>query len=447
MKLTKLLINNKNYINFLKSESLDLDTNNADEYSFAFTLIPLNQEQLDFLIMSQFCEIKLLDENDNIVYGAFLYFIKSTPLDKSQTSLLYEVEVDTQSYVDNCSRISAKWEIGPESSDPDLNQMELSIYNLADKYLTPKGYVVLKENIQTGLHTKEITAEETAKLKTFKDVMDFIADKTNSHWYITKDKTFYVDRGIKKYTIIPEPFVWVDSVDTDIPKNRHFLSSDFEIEISNEDYFNRLILHGARAGDHYVLDPNYIDENGDLLYKIENKTEQQRLAKLNNSDGVVEREEDNQKLDNVENLVQYGNQLIAKYGVPVLKIKCKLLDGSIDLSVGDFIYVRHNSRFNNYLNTYKPQLQNKENLIFSVDSIVDVDYGAAGGKLMKELELTQRDENSVSNSFWDIFKDESDPFNIPNQNANIFTNSITVQMNEAIITDVQFQKVEESEEV
>ncbi|OUQ15040.1 hypothetical protein B5E87_00270 [Massilimicrobiota sp. An142] len=441
MKYTKLLINNVDYMHFLKSESIELEVNNSDEYDFSFILTPLKQHDIDFLIQSQFGEVKLLDENDNIVYGAILYSIKADVFDKSINDIFYEIEIDTQSYTENCSRISAKWEISPNNPDPDLNAMELAIYDLAEKYLKPKGIIVDKKNIQTGLHTKEIDSEDVKDLKTFTEIMDFIAEKTKSHWYISKEKVFYVDRGIANYSIIDEPFVFVDDVNSQIDKNRHFLSEDFSIEISNEDYFNRLILHGARAGEHYVIDDNFLDENGDLIYQIENKTEQERLSKLNGSDGIVEREEDNSKLDTVENLKMYGDQLIAKYGAPVLKIECKLLDGSIDINIGDFIKIRHNHRFDSYLNTYKPELVDKENLIFCVDSVSDVDYGAAG-KIMKELELSQRDENSVNKSFWDIFKNDDESFDLGNEKANIFSNSVTVQMNKAIITDVQFNKIE-----
>ena len=422
MKIKKLLINKKEYINNLKSESLNLEVNDADEYSCSFTLTNINQENLDFIIMSQGSELQFLDKNNEIIYGANIYSTKADLIAKGINDIVYEVEIDTQSYTECCSRISAKWEISPYESDPNLNQMEISIFNFANKYLANKGYIIKKENIITGLHVKEISADDVSGLKTFKEVMDYLTDKTNSHWYISKEKIFYVDRGISKYKIIEEPFVFVDDTNTDIPKNRHFLQDNFSIEISNEDYFNKLILHGAQSDNHYVLDERYLDENGDLIYKVENKAEQKRMANLNSTDGVVEREETNTKLDTVENLKLYADQLIAKYGVPVLKINCKLRDGSIDLNIGDFIYIRHNHRFDNYLNTFKPNLEDKENLIFCVDSVSDVDYGGIG-TTMKELTLTQRDENSVSKSFWEIFKDETTPNKVP-KNANLFTNAI-----------------------
>lgn len=440
MKIKKLLINKKDYINNLKTETLELEVNDSDEYSCSFTLTNIKQDDLDFFIASQGAEIQFLNENDEIVYGANIYNTKADLIAKGINDIVYEVEIETQSYTESCSRISAKWEVSPYEADPDLNQMEISIFNFANKYLANKGFIVKKENIVTGLHIKEISSEDVDSLKTFTEVMDFLTDKSNSHWYISKEKIFYVDRGISKYRIIEDPFVFVDDTNTDIPKNRHFLEEDFSIEITNEDYFNKLILHGAQSGDHYVLDENYLDENGDLIYRIENKTEQERMAKLNSTDGVVEKEETNSKLDTVENLKLYADQLIAKYGVPVLKLNCKLIDGSIDLNIGDFIYVKHNHRFDNYLKTYKPELENTENLIFCVDSVSDVDYGGVG-TTMKELTLSQRDENSVSKSFWEIFKDDTTPYQIP-KNANLFTNSITIQMTEAISTSASFYKVE-----
>lgn len=441
MKIKKLMINNKNYINNLKSETLELEVNDADEYSCSFTLCDIHQADFDFFIQAQGAELKFLDENDDIIYGAFIYSINSTVIAVGSNEIIYEVEIDTQSYTENCSRISARWVLSPSQPDPDLNKMEIEIYNFANKYLSSKGYIVKKENIATGLHVKEISSDDVNNLTTFSAIMDFLADATKSHWYISKEKIFYVDRGIQKYKIHKDPFVFIDNANSVIAKNRHFLEEDFTIEISNEDYFNRLILHGASAGNHYVLDDNFLDENGDLVYRVENKTEQQRLAKINGSDGIVERDESNDKLDNVENLKAYGDQLIAKFGVPTLKLRCTLIDGSIDLNIGDFIYIKHNHKFDTYLNTFKPTLADKESLIFCVDSVADIDYGGIG-TTKKELELSQRDENSVSKSFWDIFKADTNPVKLDNQKANLFTNTVTVQMARAIMTDVSFLKVE-----